>query len=129
MPYLAAAGELKTKPTQHSVKTLMESGIKADILVCRTEHELSSDLRQKLALFCNVKKEAVIQSIDASTIYDVPNLMLEEGLDRVALKKLDLPEKNNPDLTQWNEFLYKLKNHKHTVNICLEGKYDELKDT
>ncbi len=93
VPYLAAAGELKTKPTQHSVKTLMESGIKADILVCRTEHEISQDLRQKLALFCNVKKEAVIQSIDASTIYDVPNLMLEEGLDKVALKKLDLPEK------------------------------------
>lgn len=129
VPYLAAAGELKTKPTQHSVKTLMESGIKADILVCRTEHELSSDLRQKLALFCNVKKEAVIQSIDASTIYDVPNLMLEEGLDRVALKKLDLPEKNTPDLSQWNEFLHKLKNPKHTVNIGLVGKYVELQDS
>ena len=87
VPFLAAAGELKTKPTQHSVKTLMESGIKADILVCRTEHEISDELRQKLALFCNVKREAVIQSIDASTIYDVPNLMLEEGLDKVALKK------------------------------------------
>ncbi|HBY70222.1 MAG TPA: CTP synthase, partial [Flavobacteriaceae bacterium] len=80
VPYLSAAGELKTKPTQHSVKTLMESGIKADILVCRTEHDLSDDLRNKLALFCNVKREAVIQSIDASTIYDVPNMMLEEGL-------------------------------------------------
>ena len=129
VPYLAAAGELKTKPTQHSVKTLMESGIKADILVCRTEHELSSDLRQKLALFCNVKREAVIQSIDASTIYDVPNLMLEEGLDRVALKKLDLPEKNTPNLKQWNEFLFKLKNPKHTVNIGLVGKYVELQDS
>ncbi|HSD15248.1 MAG TPA: CTP synthase [Flavobacterium sp.] len=129
IPYLAAAGELKTKPTQHSVKTLMESGIKADILVCRTEHELSQDLRQKLALFCNVKKEAVIQSIDASTIYDVPNLMLEEGLDKVALKKLDLPEKNLPDLTQWNEFLHKLKNPKHEVNIGLVGKYVELQDS
>lgn len=129
VPYLAAAGELKTKPTQHSVKTLMESGIKADILVCRTEHELSSDLRQKLALFCNVKREAVIQSIDASTIYDVPNLMLEEGLDRVALKKLDLAEKNKPDLKQWNDFLYKLKNPKHTVNIGLVGKYVELQDS
>mgnify|MGYP001814785919 FL=1 len=83
VPYLSAAGELKTKPTQHSVKTLMESGIRADILVCRTEHELSDDLRRKLALFCNVKQEAVIQSIDASTIYDVPNMMLEEGLDTV----------------------------------------------
>lgn len=129
VPYLAAAGELKTKPTQHSVKTLMESGIKADILVCRTEHELSSDLRQKLAQFCNVKREAVIQSIDASTIYDVPNLMLEEGLDRVALKQLELPEKNTPNLKQWNEFLFRLKNPKHTVNIGLVGKYVELQDS
>jgi CTP synthase len=129
VPYLAAAGELKTKPTQHSVKTLMESGIKADILVCRTEHELSSDLRQKLALFCNVKREAVIQSIDASTIYEVPNLMLEEGLDRVTLKKLDLPEKNTPDLKNWNQFLFRLKNPKHTVNIGLVGKYVELQDS
>ncbi|AXG75073.1 CTP synthase [Flavobacterium arcticum] len=129
VPFLAAAGELKTKPTQHSVKTLMESGIKADILVCRTEHELSSDLKQKLALFCNVKREAVIQSIDASTIYDVPNLMLEEGLDIVALKKLDLPKKNTPDLKQWNEFLFRLKNPKHTVNIGLVGKYVELQDS
>ena len=107
----------------------MESGIKADILVCRTEHELSQDLRQKLALFCNVKKEAVIQSIDASTIYDVPNLMLEEGLDKVALKRLDLPEKNTPDLSNWNEFLHKLKNPKHEVNIGLVGKYVELQDS
>ena len=90
VPFLSAAGELKTKPTQHSVKTLMESGIRADILVCRTEHELSADLRRKLALFCNVKEEAVIQSIDASTIYDVPNMMLEEGLDSVTLQKLNL---------------------------------------
>lgn len=129
VPYLSAAGELKTKPTQHSVKTLMESGIKADILVCRTEHELSQDLRQKLAQFCNVKREAVIQSIDASTIYDVPNLMLEEGLDKVALKKLNLPEKASPDLKQWNEFLHKHKNPKHEVNIGLVGKYVELQDS
>ena len=129
VPYLAAAGELKTKPTQHSVKTLMESGIKADILVCRTEHELSDELRQKLALFCNVKKEAVIQSIDASTIYDVPNLMLQEGLDTVTLKKLNLPEKNAPDLKHWNEFLQKHKNPRHEVNIGLVGKYVELQDS
>jgi CTP synthase len=129
VPYLAAAGELKTKPTQHSVKTLMESGIKADILVCRTEHELSDELRQKLALFCNVKKEAVIQSIDASTIYDVPNLMLEEGLDIVTLKKLGLPEKNSPDLKHWNEFLQKHKNPKYEINIGLVGKYVELQDS
>jgi CTP synthase len=129
VPYLAAAGELKTKPTQHSVKTLMESGIKADILVCRTEHEISDELRQKLALFCNVKREAVIQSIDASTIYEVPNLMLEEGLDVVALKKLNLPKKVSPDLKNWNVFLHRLKNPKHTVNIGLIGKYVELQDS
>jgi CTP synthase len=129
VPFLAAAGELKTKPTQHSVKTLMESGIKADILVCRTEHELSDELRQKLALFCNVKKEAVIQSIDASTIYDVPNLMLEEGLDVVTLKRLNLPEKQAPDLAHWNEFLRKHKNPSHHVRIALIGKYVELQDS
>ncbi len=129
VPYLAAAGELKTKPTQHSVKTLMESGIKADILVCRTEHELSDEIRQKLALFCNVKREAVIQSIDASTIYDVPILMLEEGLDTVTLKKLGLPKKNSPKLKHWNEFLQKHKNPKHEVNIGLVGKYVELQDS
>ncbi len=129
VPYLSAAAELKTKPTQHSVKTLMESGIKADILVCRTEHELSSEIKQKLAAFCNVKPEAVIQSLDASTIYDVPNLMLEEGLDRVALKKLDLPEKSLPDLKKWNDFVHRLKNPRQTVNIGLVGKYVELQDS
>ncbi len=129
IPYLAAAGELKTKPTQHSVKTLMESGIKADILVCRTEYELSEELRQKLALFCNVKREAVIQSIDASTIYEVPNLMLEEGLDVVALKKLNLQQKTEPDLKNWNTFLHSHKNPKNTVNIGLVGKYVELQDS
>ncbi|HLW62136.1 MAG TPA: CTP synthase [Flavobacterium sp.] len=129
VPYLAAAGELKTKPTQHSVKTLMESGIKADILVCRTEHELSLDIKQKLAAFCNVSQESVIQSIDAPTIYEVPNNMLEEGLDTVALKKLDLPEKGLPNLTKWNDFLHRLKNPQHTINIGLVGKYVELQDS
>jgi len=129
VPYLAAAKELKTKPTQHSVKTLMESGIKADILVCRTEHELSEELRQKIALFCNVKKEAVIQSIDASTIYEVPNLMLEEKLDIVTLKKLNLSKKSKPDLTQWNEFLKRCKKPKQTVRVGLIGKYVELQDS
>ena len=129
IPFLAAAGELKTKPTQHSVKTLMESGIQADILVCRTERELSDELRQKLALFCNVKREAVIQSIDASTIYEVPNLMLEEGLDIVTLKKLNLPKKASPDLKNWNTFLHRLKHPKHTVNVGLVGKYVELQDS
>lgn len=129
IPYLSAAGELKTKPTQHSVKTLMESGVKADILVCRTEHELSQDLRKKLALFCNVKEEAVIQSIDASTIYDVPNLMLEEGLDTVTLKKLKLENSITPDLTHWNQFLQRHKNPKGEVQIGLVGKYVELQDS
>ena len=129
IPYLAAAGELKTKPTQHSVKTLMESGIQADILVCRTEHELSDDLRIKLALFCNVEKEAVIQSIDAKTIYDVPNFMLDEGLDNIALKKLGLASKQAPNLAQWNEFLSRHKNPKGIVTIGLIGKYVELQDS
>ncbi len=129
IPYLAAAGELKTKPTQHSVKTLMESGIQADILVCRTEHELSDDLRIKLALFCNVEKEAVIQSIDAKTIYDVPNFMLDEGLDNIALKKLGLASKQAPNLVQWNEFLSRHKNPKGIVTIGLIGKYVELQDS
>ena len=129
VPYLSAAGELKTKPTQHSVKTLMESGIKADILVCRTEHELSDDLREKLALFCNVRKEAVIQSIDASTIYDVPNLMLEEGLDTITLQKLSLSQENEPELIRWNEFLRRHKNPKAVVTIGLIGKYVELQDS
>ncbi|AKA35969.1 CTP synthase [Flagellimonas lutaonensis] len=129
VPYLSAAGELKTKPTQHSVKTLMESGIKADILVCRTEHEISDDIKEKLALFCNVKREAVIQSIDASTIYDVPLMMQEEGLDKVALEKLALSDEEEPDLTQWKEFLQRHKNPKHTVTIGLIGKYVELQDS
>ncbi|MEO5789802.1 MAG: CTP synthase [Gelidibacter sp.] len=128
VPYLSAAGELKTKPTQHSVKTLMESGVMADILVCRTDRELPLDLRRKLALFCNVREEAVIQSIDASTIYDVPNLMLEQGLDKVVLKKLDL-QSDKPDLTQWNQFLKRLKNPKSEVTIGLIGKYVELQDS
>ena len=129
IPYLSAAKELKTKPTQHSVKTLMESGISADILVCRTEHEIGDDLREKLALFCNVKKEAVIQSIDASTIYDVPNLMLEEGLDTITLEKLALTNNTTPNLTNWNKFVNRHKNPKSEVTIGLIGKYVELQDS
>jgi len=129
IPYLSAAGELKTKPTQHSVKTLMESGVTADILVCRTEHEISDDIKRKLALFCNVKQEAVIQSIDASTIYDVPNMMLDEGLDRVTLKKLGLSDDNEPELDRWNQFLKRHKNPKGEVYIGLIGKYVELQDS
>ena len=129
IPFLSAAGELKTKPTQHSVKTLMESGIKADILVCRTEHELSNDLRKKLALFCNVKYEAVIQSIDVETIYDVPLKMQDEGLDRVVIERLKLKPKQSVDLNQWKEFLRKYKNPKSKVKIGLVGKYVELQDS
>tara|TARA_Y100000385_G_scaffold65373_1_gene64753 strand:+ start:7334 stop:8953 length:1620 start_codon:yes stop_codon:yes gene_type:complete len=128
IPYLSAAGELKTKPTQHSVKTLMESGVQADILVCRTEHEISDGIRTKLARFCNVKREAVIQSIDASTIYDVPNMMLEEGLDKVVLNQLKL-KSHVPDLVSWNNFLAKHKNPKSEVVIGLIGKYVELQDS
>jgi len=129
VPYLAAAGELKTKPTQHSVKMLMQSGVSPDILVCRTEHQISDDIKRKLALFCNVKKEDVIQSIDAETIYDVPNLMLEEGLDEVVLNKLQLSSDKKPELKVWNEFLRKHKNPKSTVEIALIGKYIELQDS
>jgi CTP synthase len=129
VPYLAAAGELKTKPTQHSVKMLMQSGVSPDILVCRTEHEISEDIKRKLALFCNVKKEDVIQSIDAQTIYDVPNLMFEEGLDKVVLEKLQLCSKKQPDLLVWNDFIQKHKNPKSEVEIGLIGKYVELHDS
>ena len=128
IPYLSAAGELKTKPTQHSVKTLMESGVQADILVCRTEHELGSSIRTKLARFCNVKENCVIQSIDVSTIYDVPNLILEEGLDKVVLDQLQL-KRHQPDLEFWNTFLEKHKNPVHEINIGLIGKYVELQDS
>jgi len=129
VPFLAAAGELKTKPTQHSVKMLMQSGVSPDILVCRTEHQISDDIRRKLALFCNVKKEDVIQSIDAETIYDVPNLMLQEGLDEVVLKKLQLSSEKQPELKVWNDFLRKHKNPKSEVEIALIGKYIELQDS
>ena len=129
IPYLSAAGELKTKPTQHSVKTLMESGIKADVLVCRTEYELTEDLKKKLALFCNVKPEAVIQSIDVDTIYDVPMKMLDEGLDRVVLAKLKLRKKADLNLDHWKSFLEKYKNPKQKVKIGLVGKYVELQDS
>lgn len=128
IPYLTAAGELKTKPTQHSVKTLMESGVQADVLVCRTEHELSTSIRTKLARFCNVKEDCVIQSIDASTIYDVPNLMLDEGLDIVVLNKLGL-KRYTPDLDSWNIFLNRHKNPVDEINIGLIGKYVELQDS
>ena len=128
IPFLAAAGELKTKPTQHSVKALLELGVQPDILVCRTEHSLSAELRRKIALFCNVNVNAVIESIDAATIYDVPLLMYKEQLDKVVLAKLKLALQHEPELEQWKAFLGKLKNPVNEVRIGLVGKYIELKD-
>ena len=129
IPYLSAAAELKTKPTQHSVKTLMESGVNANIIVCRTEHKLSNAIKNKIALFCNVQNEAVIESIDAETIYDVPILMQKERLDKVVLKKLGLSTIKSSKMDRWKVFLDKLKNSDKTVNIGLVGKYVELQDS
>jgi CTP synthase len=128
IPYLSAAKELKTKPTQHSVKELLKTGIQPDILVCRTEHEISPSIKRKLAQFCNVEVGAVIQAIDAETIYDVPLLMLEENLDRTVLAKLRLLEKTDAKLDKWKAFLKKHKNPTSEVTIGLVGKYNELPD-
>lgn len=128
VPFLSASGELKTKPTQHSVKALLEIGVQPDILVLRTEHKLNSDLKRKVALFCNVQPEAVVESIDVSTIYEVPIKMEEEKLDEIVLEKLDLPLNSEPDLDSWKKFLYKLKNYRQEVQIGLVGKYVELHD-
>jgi CTP synthase len=128
IPYLKAAKELKTKPTQHSVRMLSEEGVHPDIIVCRTERPLSPDLKRKIALFCNVKPEAVVEAADASTIYEVPVLMMREGLDTTVLKKLNLTGTQQPDLTRWKLFLDKLKYPKAKVNVGLIGKYIELQD-
>jgi len=128
IPYLAASGELKTKPTQHSVKTFQEAGVQPDILVCRTERPLNDAIKRKIALYCNVSPEAVIESIDAKTIYQVPLFMLEEELDKVVLNKLQLPAKKDPDLDHWKDFLTKLKNPRSEARIALIGKYVELRD-
>jgi CTP synthase len=128
VPYLAAAGELKTKPTQHSVKTLLESGVQPDIIVCRTVKHLSDNLKKKIALFCNVSTSSVIECIDAESIYEVPLLMHEEKLDVEILKKLKVKCTTEPDLADWEKFLFKLKNPKREVSIGLVGKYVELKD-
>lgn len=127
IPYLKASGELKTKPTQHSVKTLLENGLQPDILVLRTEHKLSDELKGKVGLFCNVEKRAVIESIDVPTIYEVPVKMLEQQFDTVTLEKLDLPIKGI-DLSKWNAFLEKIHHPKGTVTIGLVGKYTSLPD-
>jgi CTP synthase len=128
IPYLKAAKELKTKPTQHSVKELLNTGIQPDILVCRTEHPISMDIRRKLALFCNVEVGSVIEAIDAETIYDVPLLMLKERLDSTVISKLRLLDRREPDMRAWKTFLGKLKNPLHFVRIGLVGKYNELQD-
>jgi CTP synthase len=129
VPYLSAAGELKTKPTQHSVKQMMELGVQPDILCCRTEHELDLTLRKKIAKFCNVSINAVIEARDANSIYDVPLLMQAEELDKVVLQKLGLITRIKPDLSDWKAFLQLLKNPKKEVTIGLIGKYVELKDS
>ena len=128
IPYLSAAKELKTKPTQHSVQMLQQSGVKPDVIVCRTEHPLTPELRRKIALFCNVKPGHVIQSIDAWSIYQVPLNMHEEHLDELAVRKLQIENFNQPDLEKWKEFLFRLQHPQHEVNITLVGKYVELQD-
>lgn len=128
IPYLKAAKELKTKPTQHSVRMLSEEGVHPDIIVCRTEKPLSPELKRKIALFCNVKVEAVIEAADAATIYEVPIHMMREGLDTTVLKKLNLTGTLQPDLTKWKVFLDKLKYPKAKVTVGLIGKYIELQD-
>jgi CTP synthase len=128
VPYLSSTGESKTKPTQHSVKELLETGIQPDVLVLRTERHLNEDIKRKVALFCNVEENAVIESVDVSTIYEVPIKMLEQGLDRTVLRKLALPVESEPPLTEWREFLTKLKNPKNSIKVGLVGKYVELPD-
>jgi len=128
VPYLSAAGELKSKPTQHSVKTMLEQGVQPDIIVCRTEKHLPDSLRNKIALFCNVNPSSVIECIDAESIYEVPVLMMQENLDVEILKKTNMPSEGQPDLRDWEKFLYTLKHPKCTLNVGLVGKYVELKD-
>ncbi|MFW5658167.1 MAG: CTP synthase [Bacteroidota bacterium] len=129
VPYLSASGELKTKPTQHSVKMLLENGIQPDILVLRTERNLTNDIRKKVALFCNVEISAVVQSIDVSTIYEVPLLMYKEKLDFTVVNKLALKGKEQPDLRDWKQFVNKIKKPEKRVKIGLIGKYVELQDS
>lgn len=128
VPYLKASGELKTKPTQHSVKTLLESGVQPDIIICRTEYPLNESLREKIALFCNVQSSSVKQSIDVDTIYEVPLKMQEEDLDGEVLEKMAIRVESEPELTKWKEFLRRLKKPASQVKIGLVGKYVELQD-
>ncbi|OWY21647.1 CTP synthase [Sphingobacteriales bacterium UPWRP_1] len=128
LPYLSAAKELKTKPTQHSVKELLSYGIQPDVIICRTEKHISPEIRRKIALFCNVESNAVIEAIDADTIYDVPLNLMKENLDAITLDKLRLSLYSKIDMSQWKEFLGKLKNSTSEVHIGLIGKYVELQD-
>lgn len=128
IPYLNAAGEHKTKPTQHSVKELQMAGIIPDVLVCRTEKPITEEIKEKLALFCNVEKRNVIEALDADTIYRVPLLMEEEQLDDIVIDHLELEPPKSLSLTKWKEFLYRYQNPKFEVNIVLVGKYNELAD-
>ncbi len=128
VPYIPTAGELKTKPTQHSVKALLEQGVQPDIIVCRTHMSLNEQLKNKIALFCNVTPDAVVECIDAESIYDVPLLLRDEKLDEVVLRKTNTVSRKEPDLKQWKKFLFKLKNPTSTVKVALIGKYVELKD-
>ncbi len=128
IPYLSAAKELKTKPTQHSVKSLSESGVNPDIIVCRTEHQLTEEIKNKIALFCNVQKNSVIEAIDAPSIYQVPILMMEEGLDEIVMNQLKLDDSKKPQLNKWNTFLENLESAEKKVKIALIGKYIELQD-
>ncbi len=128
IPYMAASGELKTKPTQHSVKLLLENGLQPDILVLRSEHALSADLKRKVALFCNVDANAVMQSIDVPTIYEVPLKMREQNLDEVVCAKLGLETGVEPDLDSWKQFVDRVKNPEKFIEIALVGKYTELPD-
>lgn len=128
VPYLAAAGELKTKPTQHSVKTLLELGVQPDVIVCRSEKHINESLRNKIALFCNVQTDAVVESVDVETIYEVPLRMRDQNLDTVVMRKLGINDIPDSDLKVWEDFLYRLKNPVGEVNIALVGKYVELKD-
>jgi CTP synthase len=129
LPYLSTSGELKTKPTQHSVKLLLEYGIQPDILCCRAEHAINNDIRRKIALFCNVEQEAVIEALDASTIYEVPVFMEKEKLDVIVLKKLGVTGSGELQLAKWKDFLFHLANPKQEIAIGLIGKYVELKDS
>ncbi len=128
IPYLSASGELKTKPTQHSVKTMLENGLQPDLLVLRTEKHLSTNLKKKVALFCNVEPEAVVESLDVPTIYEVPLKLRAQKFDEVTLRKLGLPTDGEPDLVKWTEFVDKVKNPNDKINIALVGKYTELPD-